>query len=52
MSTDASLVASPAVYTKDNPWPARLIENRALNGPGSAKDTRHLVLDIDGSGMT
>lgn len=39
-------------YSKDNPLPAKLLENRVLNHDGSGKDTRHLVIDIDGSGMT
>jgi sulfite reductase (NADPH) flavoprotein alpha-component len=39
-------------YTKDNPLPAKLLENRVLNTDGSGKDTRHLVIDIDGSGLT
>jgi len=38
-------------YTKDHPFPARLVENRRLNGPGSDKDTRHLVIDLAGSGI-
>ena len=44
--------ASPAsIYTKDNPFPARLTENRLLNKPGSHKETRHRVVDITGSGL-
>ncbi len=38
-------------YDKDRPFPARLIENRPLNLPGSAKETRHLVVDLRGSGL-
>ena len=38
-------------YTKDNPLPAKLVENRVLNKDGSGKDTRHLVVDIAGSGL-
>jgi sulfite reductase (NADPH) flavoprotein alpha-component len=38
-------------YTKDNPFPARLKENRLLNKPGAAKETRHYVVDISGSGL-
>lgn len=35
-----------------NPFPARLARpQRPLNGDGSAKDTRHVVIDIAGSGM-
>jgi sulfite reductase (NADPH) flavoprotein alpha-component len=39
-------------YSKDNPLPAKLLENRVLNKDGSSKDTRHLVVDIAGSGIT
>ncbi|MSU46787.1 MAG: sulfite reductase subunit alpha [Lacunisphaera sp.] len=41
-----------SAYTKDNPLPAKLLENRVLNKDGSGKDTRHLVVDIAGSGLT
>ncbi|MDE3083825.1 MAG: sulfite reductase subunit alpha, partial [Verrucomicrobiota bacterium] len=40
-----------SVYSKDNPFPAKLAENRLLNKPGSFKETRHYVVDISGSGM-
>jgi sulfite reductase (NADPH) flavoprotein alpha-component len=39
-------------YTKEHPFPARLIENRLLNKPGSHKETRHFAVDIAGSGLT
>ena len=38
-------------YSKDHPFPARLIENRLLCKPGSAKETRHFVVDLRGSGL-
>jgi sulfite reductase (NADPH) flavoprotein alpha-component len=47
-----SAVADTSVYTKDNPFPAKITENRVLNGPGSAKETRHFVVNISGSGLT
>jgi sulfite reductase (NADPH) flavoprotein alpha-component len=40
-----------SVYSKDNPFPARVLENRVLNGPGSAKETRHFVIGMAGSGL-
>jgi sulfite reductase (NADPH) flavoprotein alpha-component len=43
--------ADSAAYTKDRPFPARLTENRLLNKPGSAKETRHFVIDLRGSGL-
>ena len=41
-----------SVFSKDQPFPARLRENRLLNKPGSHKETRHLVVDLAGSGVT
>ncbi|PTX92633.1 sulfite reductase subunit alpha [Opitutus sp. ER46] len=38
-------------YTKDFPFPARVTENRLLSRPGSAKETRHFVIDLSGSGL-
>jgi sulfite reductase (NADPH) flavoprotein alpha-component len=38
-------------YTKKNPFPARLIENRMLNSHGSSKDTRHIAFSLEGSGL-
>jgi len=38
-------------YTKDHPFPARLLENRPLTRPGSEKETRHFVVSIAGSGL-
>ncbi|MBI5766572.1 MAG: sulfite reductase subunit alpha [Verrucomicrobia bacterium] len=38
-------------FDKDRPFPARLVENRLLNKPGSAKETRHLVVSLRGSGL-
>jgi sulfite reductase (NADPH) flavoprotein alpha-component len=46
-----STVAAPSLHSKDNPFPARLTENRLLSKEGSAKDTRHYVVDIAGSGL-
>ena len=43
--------ASASAYSKDNPFPALVTENRVLNGPGSAKETRHIVVSIAGSGL-
>jgi len=39
-------------YSKTNPFPARIVENRVLNREGSAKETRHFVVDISGSGLS
>jgi sulfite reductase (NADPH) flavoprotein alpha-component len=38
-------------YSRKNPFPAPLIANRMLNGPGSSKDTRHFEFSLEGSGL-
>lgn len=50
--TIMSAPATASVYSKDNPFPARITENRLLNQSGSAKETRHFVVDMAGSGLT
>jgi len=42
--------ASPA-YGRTNPFPARLLTNRRLNGEGSEKETRHFEISLDDSGL-
>ncbi len=42
--------ASP-VYSKDNPFLSSIKENRRLNKTGSEKDTRHIAVDVAGSGI-
>jgi sulfite reductase (NADPH) flavoprotein alpha-component len=42
----------PTGWTRDNPFPARLLCSKHLNGPTSSKDTRLVVIDIKGSGIT
>jgi len=40
------------VYNKNNPFHAKITESRLLNKEGSAKETLHIVLDIEGSDLT
>jgi sulfite reductase (NADPH) flavoprotein alpha-component len=47
----APVAAPPSAYSKDRPFPAKLSENRLLSKPGSAKETRHFVVDLRGSGL-
>lgn len=43
-------VAKPAaVFTRTNPFPAKVTEARPLNKAGSEKDTRHFIVDISGA---
>ena len=56
LALGTNTVATPAPPTaephgRNQPWPARLVENRLLNGPGSTKETRQLVFDLAGSGL-
>ena len=44
--------APTSAFNKDHPFPARLTENQLLNKPGSHKETRHVAVDIAGSGLT
>lgn len=43
--------APPSPYTRQNPFPGKLVVNRRLN-PGSQKDTRHLEVDLTGWGLS
>jgi sulfite reductase (NADPH) flavoprotein alpha-component len=47
----AASAAAPA-YGKKNPFPAPLLERVLLNGKGSAKETWHFELSLEGSGLT
>jgi sulfite reductase (NADPH) flavoprotein alpha-component len=38
-------------YGKNNPFPAKLKTNRLLTGEGSAKETRHFEIVLEGSGL-
>lgn len=39
-------------HSRRQPWRAPLLENRLLSGPGSSKETRQIVFDLSGSGLT
>jgi sulfite reductase (NADPH) flavoprotein alpha-component len=40
-----------SMYTRKHPYTARLKSVTPLNGTGSVKNTRHVVIDLDGSGL-
>lgn len=46
MSTDPT-----ALYSRKNPFPAKLKKNRKLTAEGSAKDTRHFEINLADSGL-
>src|SRR5690606_29823687 len=47
-----SAPVAASTFTKENPFPAKITENRLLNKPGSAKETRHFVVSLAGSDLT
>jgi len=47
-----STPAAPSAYNRANPFKAHLTENYSLSSAGSNKDTRHLVINLAGSGIT
>ena len=49
-ATEAPTVES--TYSRNNPFKAEVLENINLNGRGSNKETRHLELSLEGSGIT
>jgi sulfite reductase (NADPH) flavoprotein alpha-component len=53
-ATTVSLGPPPAAspYSRKNPFLAELVRHDRLTGQGSAKDTRHFVLRLAGSGLT
>ncbi|UUZ79855.1 hypothetical protein LJK88_33165 [Paenibacillus sp. P26] len=42
----------PATFSRSNPFQAKVIKNVNLNGAGSNKETRHIELTLEGSGLT
>lgn len=38
-------------YSRKNPFPAPMLVNRRLSGPGSEKEVRHIELSLKGSGL-
>ena len=54
VANDAPAAQSPVAapcFGKSNPFPATLKTNRVLNAPGSGKETRHLEIVLEGSGL-
>ncbi|MEM9400619.1 MAG: sulfite reductase subunit alpha [Verrucomicrobiota bacterium] len=43
---------SEQVYNKKNPFLAKVTENRLINKEGSKKETRHFVVDLEGSNLS
>ncbi|GKV65041.1 MULTISPECIES: assimilatory sulfite reductase (NADPH) flavoprotein subunit [unclassified Sporosarcina] len=47
----AAETVSSAQFSRTNPFRAEVLENINLNGRGSNKETRHLELSLEGSGL-
>lgn len=47
----STVVSQVSTYSKEQPFPAVVTENRLLTKPGSAKETRHFVVNLAGSGL-
>ena len=45
------LQTAETVYSRTNPFKAEVLENLNLNGRGSNKETRHIELSLEGSGL-
>ncbi|WP_261380652.1 sulfite reductase subunit alpha [Neobacillus bataviensis] len=42
----------PTAYSRTNPFEAKVLKNVNLNGAGSSKETRHIELSLEGSGLS
>lgn len=42
----------PSLFSRTNPFQAKVLKNVNLNGEGSSKETRHIELSLQGSGLT
>jgi len=47
----AVLAPAQQAYGKQRPFPAQITANIRLTGRGSSKDTRHIELELEGSGL-
>ena len=47
----AAAASAASAHDKKNPFPAAVIENISIVGRHSSKDTRHIELDLAGSGL-
>ena len=47
-----SAPVTTSAFSKDNPFPAKITENRVLNKPGSAKETRHFIVSLGDSSLS
>ncbi|XID93690.1 assimilatory sulfite reductase (NADPH) flavoprotein subunit [Paenibacillaceae bacterium WGS1546] len=50
-ASDVLARAGESEYSRSNPFPAEVLENLNLNGRGSARETRHLEISLEGSNL-
>lgn len=50
-TTEAPVGEGKATYSRNNPFAATVTENRLLTGPASEKETRHVDMSLEGSGI-
>jgi sulfite reductase (NADPH) flavoprotein alpha-component len=48
----ATATAAGPAYGRKHPFPASVLDNVVLTGRGSTKETRHVELSLEGSGLT
>ncbi len=51
MEEDRAASGEARTYSRNNPFPARLLVNRLLTGEGSAKEVRHFAIGLEDSGL-
>ena len=44
--------AAPSLYSKERPFPAKVLQNQRITTRSSAKDVRHIELSLEGSGLS
>jgi sulfite reductase (NADPH) flavoprotein alpha-component len=50
--TAGGILPAAIGYDKENPYSATILEKVVLNGTGSSKETLHIELSLEGSGLT
>ncbi|TDX32384.1 sulfite reductase (NADPH) alpha subunit [Modicisalibacter xianhensis] len=50
--TATASASQPTTYSKKNPFQAEVLESIVLNGRGSDKETHHIELSLEGSGLS
>ncbi|SDC43945.1 sulfite reductase (NADPH) flavoprotein alpha-component [Paenibacillus sp. UNCCL117] len=50
-SVGAAVISEESEYSRSNPFQAEVLENLNLNGRGSDRETRHVELSLEGSGL-